>query len=852
MIRKPLLVLIATLITLATPVEVAAISKADLEAVAAETVMFDPNSCTEAPKDDNDEGPLSGSTNQQKAYNFYTSEPRGLSPAQAAGVVGNLMVESSPKIDTKATNGTHWGIVQWDAGRWAKLKTFAKDRDIYDLQVQLEFSWKEASERGTSTALKGAKSAEEAARIWEEQIEISGGQAMNKRIEYAKQVLYKYGDSTPVSSTENKNDNKDGIKEVVNKHNLHSAMIQEVGGDTVAAENENDRPVNAASTMKLVIADAAIRSNSNLDRTIQITDELSYDGGSEGLSSLTIREAIKITLERSSNVGANALLKSLGGPEQATEKITSYGYKETNIKLYYSSNARPVNKTSISDQVQAMNRIFTQRSGGYVIAQRALTAAAKSSQTNFYDVKSDANKWGGTDKVASNVGKFKVGSKDYIVGLYYEGNSANEASKKAIKQGSADLVALIKGGNIEKDNDTTAQGCCSISAAGGDGGGDSAGATSGQWQSGLQPPYILEQWAIEVLKNVAKKKGIDESNTVTEEHVIALVAFALGEGGDINNSSKFNPLNLGSYAEFVEGDSKVDGRQAFKSFDAGIEATARAFVSSNQSRLGKILAQKDSTAKQFATALTYYNRYPGNKFWAEASTNNPGMMGPTAYLAHELNLIKQVRADYKGIAGLVIGTDEKEQPANKRDTSKLQFSGGGAEGAGGDITPSQCEDSLTAGEGSGDIVAMAVKLAWPEARGTTPRPAYEEAYRKYNASGPGMADCGGFVATVMRASGADSKYPPGGTSIQEAYVKSSGKYDIDDEVTSTSELQPGDILIVNAGSGAGANGHTVIYVGPQPPNNYDEASASLNQRAGNLGKVDLNDRRGKYLRARLK
>jgi hypothetical protein len=154
------------------------------------------------------------------------------------------------------------------------------------------------------------------------------------------------------------------------------------------------------------------------------------------------------------------------------------------------------------------------------------------------------------------------------------------------------------------------------------------------------------------------------------------------------------------------------------------------------------------------------------------------------------------------------------------------------------------------------IVQMALKLSWPDnSHGTIPKPEYQQAYDQFNPSGPGVADCGGFIATVMHASGADKNYPPGGTALQEAYVRAHPeKYDVVDKVNSVGELHPGDILIVNKGSGDGALGHTYIYVGNQPPNNFNEASASLNSRAPNLGKADIADPlgRGDYMRARLK
>ncbi|MBI3624291.1 hypothetical protein HY218_01515 [Candidatus Saccharibacteria bacterium] len=185
-------------------------------------------------------------------------------------------------------------------------------------------------------------------------------------------------------------------------------------------------------------------------------------------------------------------------------------------------------------------------------------------------------------------------------------------------------------------------------------------------------------------------------------------------------------------------------------------------------------------------------------------------------------------------------------------------------------TSSSCGSS--SGAVAGNIVQTAINFSWPDRSPQSiakiPKPEYAAALTQYNPNAPyGGADCGAFVATVMRASGADPNYPLSLTTTQANYVLSHPeKYDIQYEVTSTADLQPGDILIINAGSyldnngqyhignGAGASGHTMIYVGPQPPHNYNEASASGGERMANLGPVQLNDplHRGIYMRARLK
>ena len=61
------------------------------------------------------------------------------------------------------------------------------------------------------------------------------------------------------------------MKDIANDHDLHSAMIQEVGGDVVAGYKANENPATPASTMKLIIAEVLLQNNEPLSNTINIS-----------------------------------------------------------------------------------------------------------------------------------------------------------------------------------------------------------------------------------------------------------------------------------------------------------------------------------------------------------------------------------------------------------------------------------------------------------------------------------------------------------------------------------------------------------------------------------------------------
>lgn len=342
--------------------------------------------------------------------------------------------------------------------------------------------------------------------------------------------------------------------------------------------------------------------------------------------------------------------------------------------------------------------------------------------------------------------------------------------------------------------------------------------------TGATPPYILEEFMIDVIKNIAKKRGVDPTPLITEEHVVALVAFAIGEGGDINNRFLFNPLNTGIDAPDLLApgwEHNTSGLQAFRSYDAGVEALGRVMTGDNQSRLADTLTNKNSNAQQFMEALTYFNRYPGNKLWAEAS------LPPNTqkYYNERLSLIQQVRSSYRTTAALIIGTNKFEQPEHMYKASKLRFNPGGQAPATTTSTTvttanTGCgDDGATSGPSDGSKEAIKnsiIKFAWPSYMGRgymTMKPAYKKYMSTAKYTGDcGGVDCGAFVTAVMRDSGADPTYNKSNcnTRCQLNYLlANSGTGKKYTHLPANAKLEPFDIAVQYNG----IRHHTYIYVG---------------------------------------
>jgi hypothetical protein len=228
------------------------------------------------------------------------------------------------------------------------------------------------------------------------------------------------------------------LSSIAQKYNLQSAIVEQVGGNAIGSYSSDQPPTTPASTMKLIIADVLIRSGLSLDKKITITPDMVYGPGYSAGDKPTLGDAMDQMLSVSSNTAANGLIEALGGFAGITSKANSYGYTNTNIKSYYSVAGDAVNQSTIGDEANAMNHIFTTSGGSYTEAQADLESAAKND--NFYNVSDDANKWAGTTQVAGDVAKLSSGGTDYIIGVYSNESDSQGQSSGNIKDSIAAIL----------------------------------------------------------------------------------------------------------------------------------------------------------------------------------------------------------------------------------------------------------------------------------------------------------------------------------------------------------------------------------------------------------------------------
>lgn len=232
MVNRLLILLLLAVFTFASlPLPRAqAISQCDLDALRDKTPFFDPcaTSNPTCSATTTSATAIVGANNQEKVFNYLAShlieKAYGTSPmtaaqrnaidAQVAGIMGNLMAESGVGINPAAyekpggdINKGGVGIAQWTAGRRDAIETAgSKDpRGLHSLEFQLDYLWRELVgpyKRSTYDKLILETTPDGAAHVFEKGYERAGIPRMEKRIQYANDMMAKYAGRalTPVST----------------------------------------------------------------------------------------------------------------------------------------------------------------------------------------------------------------------------------------------------------------------------------------------------------------------------------------------------------------------------------------------------------------------------------------------------------------------------------------------------------------------------------------------------------------------------------------------------------------------------------------------------------------------------
>lgn len=143
--------------------------------------------------------------NDKAMFDYFVG--KGLTPFQAAGIVGNLDQESGGNPMASQPGGPGRGIAQWSVGgRWdtdandnAVWFASKQGQSVWSLQLQLDFIWYELTTFSYFglAALKATTNVTDATVVFQNKYEGCGTCVQTQRVKYAMDVLAAYGNSTP-------------------------------------------------------------------------------------------------------------------------------------------------------------------------------------------------------------------------------------------------------------------------------------------------------------------------------------------------------------------------------------------------------------------------------------------------------------------------------------------------------------------------------------------------------------------------------------------------------------------------------------------------------------------------------
>jgi len=214
--------------------------------------------------------PKGGSISSNEAIDYLVKK-HGLTPAQAAGVVGNLVQESGLKSGAHNENSKEnsYGLAQWNAkaGRLQKLAAYASSqgKDLGDPKMQLDYLMHELNTDASlgGKELRGAQTAEEAANIFATKFERP--QTVEPvRMKYAAQALAEYkpgtgggSDSTMVAQYDAANGSFTGYGESTPSVSPASPKISGPAVATASAAKESaaaSKPVFSSADMADILS----------------------------------------------------------------------------------------------------------------------------------------------------------------------------------------------------------------------------------------------------------------------------------------------------------------------------------------------------------------------------------------------------------------------------------------------------------------------------------------------------------------------------------------------------------------------------------------------------------------------
>lgn len=207
---------------------------------------------------------LRGSSNTEKVWNFL--QDKGLTAAQAAGIMGNMQQEScfNPGATNKSSGA--YGICQWLGGRKSSLQSYCSSKGFSyaSLEGQLNYLWYElnTSESKALSFIRGTSTAADAAYMFGKKFERFGNNASDyaKRQKYANSFYSTSGKSAGSASFSG-----DGVENAMIGGSMGTSASSQI---KVILEDENGDEYYPITVLERVLAikDSSLNVLENCDK----------------------------------------------------------------------------------------------------------------------------------------------------------------------------------------------------------------------------------------------------------------------------------------------------------------------------------------------------------------------------------------------------------------------------------------------------------------------------------------------------------------------------------------------------------------------------------------------------------
>lgn len=786
---------------------------------------YDYATCSVAPPSVPNNGGGGSEENEKATWIFLTNSlsGMGLAPAQAAGVMGNLNQESTgfQPSTIEASGGGGFGLAQWTGPRRTAIEEEAAKRGVDPNDFAFQLDWlKITAERDYAdmmVALRATQDPTEATYIWHGSTSESSSVIPKSKYNF--------------EGYESSGDGPEGIAERV----ADAKMFLEKWGSTVVSGSLNVAGSIAASSKDIYIVgdslSVGLRDSGGIEQKLKdkgassitingsVGRAISVAGNSEN-DKTSAEEAINADKDKIAKSGSAIILLGTNPENDFKNKMPAFvnKLKEFNKDIKISWVNVGITAQNLVENQTVVNTTLSENKANI---NGVIDWGAK--------VKEEPTLLSADGVHPTDYNKFA----DFIIEKFAPAPtntgsvSACTCSGPATSNGKT--VFLDPGHGPTYENIDAASGLM-------DKDWDNGAETKDVWEIAENAKKELEQKGYKVIMSKDSVLGSPEGFRIKAEkanNAGAAIAVSLHTTG--GPDFVWHQID-GSYRQY--GESKL----TFNNPE----------VAAKSAEYAKIFTETRKTTENISNIIETPHTYEGAN---NTSSGNIALIMLFGDKVPWVYLEKGTGGD--GSTNRALTPEEKE--AYKKSVVDSVSKAIPVDGqSGGTTTAAQTQSggcgNGTSAQGVKGMLDLAKQYAWEDGRRTTEhKPEYKKAIDERKANnlyigGYDGIDCGGFVATVVDNSKVDPDKPYiGQTSVAEKYMtENSTKYQ-KLSVTSTNDLQPGDIGVINAGDGQGANGHIYMFTGKLTESfNGNAAEASLGGAAPTATNAYINDDRGDY------